>query len=144
MEKVQLIATSTFGMESIVAQEIRSLGYENLKVDNGKIALTADLEAICRLNLWLRTSDRVRLLVGEFEAKTFEELFEKTKALPWAYILPENAAFPVEGKSVKSTLFSVPHCQSIVKKAVVESLKKNTSVHGLKKQALCIKLKLPF
>ncbi|NLO89230.1 MAG: class I SAM-dependent RNA methyltransferase, partial [Clostridia bacterium] len=77
-----------------------------------------------RLNLWLRTADRVRLLMGEFEARTFEELFEKTKALPWADILPENAAFPVEGKSVKSTLFSVPDCQAIVKKAVVESMKK--------------------
>ncbi|NLO90003.1 MAG: class I SAM-dependent RNA methyltransferase, partial [Clostridia bacterium] len=84
MEKVQLIATSTFGMEALVAQEVRNLGYENIKVDNGKVTLSAGMEALCRLNLWLRTADRVRLLMGEFEARTFEELFEKTKALPWA------------------------------------------------------------
>ncbi|MCK9911291.1 THUMP domain-containing protein, partial [Microbacteriaceae bacterium K1510] len=79
--------------------------------------------AIPRANLWLRTADRIRLKIGEFAATTFDELFEKTKDLPWADWIPENATFPVEGKSVKSTLFSVPDCQAIVKKAVVESMK---------------------
>ncbi|WP_035296275.1 THUMP domain-containing class I SAM-dependent RNA methyltransferase [Brevibacillus thermoruber] len=124
MQKVELIATATFGLEAVVAQEVRALGYEDVKVDNGKVTFTADISAIPRANLWLRTADRVRLKMGEFRATTFDELFEKTKALPWSDWLPENAAFPVEGKSVKSTLFSVPDCQAIVKKAVVESLKK--------------------
>lgn len=124
MQKVELIATATFGLEAVVAQEVRALGYEDVKVDNGKVTFTADISAIPRANLWLRTADRVRLKMGEFQATTFDELFEKTKALPWSDWLPENAAFPVEGKSVKSTLFSVPDCQAIVKKAVVESLKK--------------------
>ncbi|UYZ13829.1 class I SAM-dependent RNA methyltransferase [Brevibacillus sp. WF146] len=123
MQKVELIATATFGLEAVVAQEVRALGYEDVKVDNGKVTFTADISAIPRANLWLRTADRVRLKMGEFRATTFDELFEKTKALPWSDWLPENAAFPVEGKSVKSTLFSVPDCQAIVKKAVVESLK---------------------
>lgn len=124
MQKVELIATATFGLEAVVAQEVRALGYEDVKVDNGKVTFTADISAIPRANLWLRTADRVRLKMGEFRATTFDELFEKTKALPWSDWLPENATFPVEGKSVKSTLFSVPDCQAIVKKAVVESLKK--------------------
>ncbi len=124
MDPIELIATATFGLEAIVAEELKNLGYENLTVENGRVTFEADLTALCRCNLWLRTSDRVRLKVGEFRAVTFEELFEQTKALPWAHWIPENAQFPVEGKSVKSALFSVPDCQAIVKKAVVESMKK--------------------
>ncbi|QRG67456.1 THUMP domain-containing class I SAM-dependent RNA methyltransferase [Brevibacillus choshinensis] len=123
MQKVELIATATFGLESVVAEEVKALGYTDVQVENGKVTFTADISAIPRTNLWLRTADRVRLKIGEFQASTFDELFEKTKALPWADWITEDAAFPVEGKSVKSTLFSVPDCQAIVKKAVVESLK---------------------
>ncbi|MFS0557592.1 THUMP domain-containing class I SAM-dependent RNA methyltransferase [Brevibacillus sp. 179-C9.3 HS] len=124
MQKVELIATATFGLESVVAEEVKALGYGPVQVENGKVTFTADISAIPRTNLWLRTADRVRLKIGEFKATTFDELFEKTKALPWADWITEDATFPVEGKSVKSTLFSVPDCQAIVKKAVVESLKK--------------------
>lgn len=124
MAKVELIATATFGLEAIVAQEVKNLGYPEVQVDNARVTFQADESAICRANLWLRTADRVRLKVGEFPATTFDELFEKTKALPWPEIIPGNAAFPVDGKSVKSKLFSVPDCQAIVKKAVVESMKK--------------------
>ncbi|MGD8190415.1 THUMP domain-containing class I SAM-dependent RNA methyltransferase [Brevibacillus ginsengisoli] len=124
MNKVELIATSTFGLESVVAEEVKKLGYTDLQVENGKVSFQADLSAIPRTNLWLRTSDRVRVKIGEFRATTFDELFEQTKDLPWADWIPENGTFPVEGKSVKSTLFSVSDCQAIVKKAVVESLKK--------------------
>lgn len=123
MQKVELIATATFGLESIVAEEVKNLGYEQVRVDNGKVTFCANLSAIPRANLWLRTADRVRLKLGEFRATTFDELFEQTKALPWEAWIPEDGAFPVEGKSVKSTLFSVPDCQAIVKKAVVERLK---------------------
>ncbi|MED1791252.1 class I SAM-dependent RNA methyltransferase [Brevibacillus nitrificans] len=124
MQKVELIATATFGLESVVAEEVKSLGYTDVQVENGKVTFTAEISAIARTNLWLRTADRVRLKIGEFQATTFDELFEKTKALPWADWITEDGTFPVEGKSVKSTLFSVPDCQAIVKKAVVESLKK--------------------
>ncbi|GED56889.1 class I SAM-dependent RNA methyltransferase [Brevibacillus formosus] len=124
MQKVELIATATFGLESVVAEEVKALGYGSVQVENGKVTFTADISAIPRTNLWLRTADRVRLKIGEFKATTFDELFEKTKALPWADWITEDGTFPVEGKSVKSTLFSVPDCQAIVKKAVVESLKK--------------------
>lgn len=124
MGKIKLIATAAMGLEALVAREVKDLGYEDVQVENGKIIINADEKAICRTNLWLRTADRVKLVVGEFKATTFDELFEKTKALPWAQWIPENGEFPVIGKSVKSTLFSVSDCQAIVKKAVVESMKK--------------------
>ncbi len=124
MSKLELIATSTFGLEAIVAEEIKSLGYKEVKIENGRVLFKADETAICRANLWLRTADRIRIKLGEFKAVTFDQLFENTKALPWPDILPRNAAFPVDGKSVQSTLFSISDCQAIVKKAVVESMKK--------------------
>lgn len=124
MEQLTLIATSAMGLEALVAKEVRDLGYE-AEVDNGKVIYTGDPKAICRSNLWLRTADRIKIKVGEFRAETFDELFENTKALNWGDYIPEIAEFPVTGKSVKSKLFSVPDCQSIVKKAVVENLKKH-------------------
>lgn len=125
MESVTLIATAAMGLEAIVADEVRDLGYTDVKVENGKVIFSADPSGIARANLWLRTADRVKLLVGEFEARSFEELFEGTKALPWSQYISKDAEFPVIGKSVKSTLYSVPDCQAIVKKAVVESLKES-------------------
>jgi putative N6-adenine-specific DNA methylase len=124
MGNYQLIATAAMGLEALVAKEVRSLGYD-CEVENGKVIYTGDEHAIARSNLWLRTADRVKIKVGEFKAYTFDELFEKTKALPWEKFLPEDAEFPVVGKSVKSTLFSVSDCQAIVKKAVVEKMKQH-------------------
>ncbi|MTI85443.1 MAG: class I SAM-dependent RNA methyltransferase [Firmicutes bacterium] len=123
MAKVELTATATFGLEAVVAREINVLGYENLKTENGKVTFVANEQAICRTNLWLRSADRVLVKMGEFEALSFEELFQQTKALPWDQWLPANARFPVKGKSIKSQLYSVPDCQAIVKKAIVEKMK---------------------
>lgn len=120
--KLTLVATAAMGIESLVAKEVRDLGYE-CQVENGKVTFTGDELAICRTNLWLRTADRVKIKVAEFKATTFEELFERTKAIDWARYIPENGQFPVIGKSVKSQLASVPDCQKIVKKAIVEKLK---------------------
>lgn len=123
MSNIELIATATFGLEAVVAREVKELGYENVTVENGRVTFTADPLAICRANLWLRTADRVLIKMGSFKATTFEELFQQTKALPWPDWLPVNANFPVNGKSVNSKLYSVPDCQAIVKKAVVEKMK---------------------
>lgn len=123
MNHLELIATSAFGLESVVANELKKLGYENLFVENGKVTFRADPDAIARCNLWLRSADRLLIKIGEFKAVTFTELFEQTRALPWVDWLPENAEFPVEGKSIKSQLFSVSDCQAIVKKAIVEKMK---------------------
>ncbi|UMZ75458.1 THUMP domain-containing class I SAM-dependent RNA methyltransferase [Natranaerofaba carboxydovora] len=123
MEQMNLVATSTFGLERVLADELQDLGYKDLEIENGKVNFKGDVYDICRTNLWLRTADRVKITVGEFEATSFEELFDKTYDLPWEDYIPADAHFPVEGKSVKSTLYSVPDCQKIVKKAVVEKLK---------------------
>lgn len=129
MDRVEIIATSTFGLEAVVAEELKNLGYDNLKVENGKVTFTAGIEAVCRCNLWLRTADRIRVKVGEFKAETFDALFEQTKALPWGDWIPAEANFPVDGKSIKSKLFSISDCQAIVKKAVVEKMKQRYRVN---------------
>ncbi len=124
MANYQLVATSAMGLEAIVAQEVKALGYETT-VDNSKVYFQGDETAIARANLWLRVADRVKIVVGQFPAKSFEQLFESVKALPWEKYLPVDAAFPVSGKSVKSKLFSVPDCQAITKKAIVERMKQH-------------------
>ncbi len=129
MKKYSLVATAAMGLEAIVAKEVRDLGYE-CTVDNGKVHFKGDEKAIARCNMWLRTADRVKIIVGEFRATTFDELFEKTKALNWQNYLPVNAQFPVAGKSVKSKLFSVSDCQAIVKKAIVNKLSTNYNKTG--------------
>lgn len=123
MAQIELVAVTLFGLEALAAREIRDLGYETVIVEDGRVTFKGDEMAICRSNLWLRTAERILVKLGEFEATTFEELFEKTKALPWSDWIPENAAFPVKGHSLKSKLFSVPDCQSIIKKAVVEKMR---------------------
>lgn len=117
-----MIATSPFGLEAIVKRELQDLGYPNLTVENGYVTFEGDEQALVRSNLWLRTADRVMLKIGSFHANTFDSLYEQTKALPWSDFLPMDARFPVEGRSVKSQLSSVPACQRIVKKAIVDSL----------------------
>lgn len=122
MTKFNLVATAAMGLEAIVGDEVRELGYD-AHVENGKVYFEGDKLAIARTNLWLRVADRVKIVVGTFRAKTFDQLFEGVKALDWERYLPVDANFPVSGKSVKSTLYSVPDCQAITKKAIVERLK---------------------
>jgi putative N6-adenine-specific DNA methylase len=121
--KINLIATSSFGVEAIVAGELRKLGYKDMNVKDGKVTFEAPVSAICRANLWLRCADRVFLKMGEFEAETFDQLFEGTKAIAWERWIPKDAAFPVTGSCIRSKLMSISDCQSIIKKAVVERLK---------------------
>lgn len=123
MSKLDLIASTTFGLEAVVKREVISLGFQDVKTFDGRVEFTGDESAIPKANLWLRCAGRVWLKMGEFKAVTFDELFEGAKALPWAEWIPEDGKFTVVGKSVKSTLFSVSDCQAIVKKAVVEKLK---------------------
>lgn len=119
-----LIATSTFGIESVLADELKELGYEDLTLENGKVTFQGDERDIAACNLWLRTADRVLIRVNEFKAESFEELFQGTLSVPWGDIIPENGVMHVTGKSIKSQLHSVPDCQGIVKKAVVEGMKR--------------------
>lgn len=124
MGKYTLLATATMGLEAVVGKEVKALGFENVQVENGRVRFETDEAGIAKANLWLRTADRIKLLVGEFKAVTFDELFEQTKALPWADFIDKDDEFPVLGRSVKSELFSISDCQAIAKKAIVESLKK--------------------
>ena len=121
--KLELIATATFGLEAVVKREIQDLGYKILKSEDAKITYMGDERAIVRSNLWLRSADRVLLKLGEFKALSFEELFQQTKVIAWEELIPIDGKFTVNCTSVKSKLRSVPTCQSIVKKAIVERMK---------------------
>lgn len=121
MTEYQLVATAASGIEALTGNELKKLGY-NVEVENGKAFFKGTTADIIKTNLWIRTGDRIKIVFGSFQAKTFDDLFEQTKALPWEDILPMDAAFPVSGKSHKSTLYSVPDCQAIVKKAIVDRL----------------------
>lgn len=121
MQEYQLIATAAAGIEAIVGKELRRLGYDT-RVENGRVRFTGTIRDVMVTNLWLRTADRIKIVVGEFDATTFDDLFEQTKALVWDQLLPLDAAFPVEGKSHRSQLHNVPSVQAIVKKAIAEKM----------------------
>ncbi|WP_049153788.1 THUMP domain-containing class I SAM-dependent RNA methyltransferase [Ligilactobacillus salivarius] len=117
----KLIATCAAGIESIVGNELKHLGYK-VNVENGRVRFDGDVADIAKTNLWLRTADRIKIIVGEFTAKTFEELFQGVEGLNWEDFLPLDAEFPVAGKSQKSTLHNVPSVQAITKKAIVTKM----------------------
>ena len=124
MEKFELIAPCHFGMEAVLKREILDLGYEITKVEDGKVTFEADAQGIADANIFLRSTERILLKVAEVKAETFDELFEKTKALPWENYIPKDGKFWVaKANSVKSKLFSPSDIQSIMKKAIVERLK---------------------
>ena len=122
MNNIKLAAISAFGLESIVQRELKDLGYENITTDNGWMYFDAEIQDICKTNIHLRCADRIMLVMGQFEALSFEELFDKTYELPWENWITKNGKFTVKGRSVKSKLYSTPDCQAIVKKAVSKKL----------------------
>ncbi|MBQ8953775.1 MAG: class I SAM-dependent RNA methyltransferase, partial [Clostridia bacterium] len=122
---MQWIANTAFGLEGQTNKDLKRLGIENTQPQStGGVLFEADGAQAFAANLWLRCADRVMLVVGRFEARTFDSLFEQVKALPWEDYLPRDAAFPIRAHCARSTLMSPSDCQSIVKKAVVERLKK--------------------
>ena len=120
--KFPLVATCLFGLEHLLGEEIDALGYDRISTIDGRVTFWGDEEAVTLSNVFLRFAERVYIKVGSFRAESFEELFEGTRALPWADFIGKNDAFPVKGHSIKSKLFSIPDCQAIIKKAVVKSL----------------------
>jgi 23S rRNA (guanine2445-N2)-methyltransferase / 23S rRNA (guanine2069-N7)-methyltransferase len=126
-----LIATSAFGLEAVVVHELAALGYEAKVARPGRIAFAADLDAVARTNLWLRSADRVLIQLAEFAARDFDALFDTVRGLPWEDWLYPDAAIPVRGRSRKSQLSSVPACQRTVKKAIVERLLASAPVISL-------------
>lgn len=123
MEEITLIATAKFGLEMLVKQELQALGYEKLRVANGRIEIDATVADIPKLNIWLRCADRVQLKMAQFKAKDFDELFEQTKAVAWEQWITVDGKFTVNATAVKSQIKSERSTQSIVKKAVVDRLK---------------------
>ena len=119
---MELVATCLFGLEKLLGEEIDKLGYKRLDTMDGRVTFEGDAGAVARANINLRCAERIFIKVGSFEARTFTDLFEGTKSLPWENYIGRLDAFPVKGHSIKSALFSIPDCQSIVKKAVVNRL----------------------
>lgn len=123
MNKIKLVAPCLFGVESVAADEFRRMGFEDITTENGRVLLSGDFNMLARANICSRFAERIMINVGEFTAVTFTELFEGVKALPWEDYIGRDDAFPVNGWSINSQLFSIPDCQSIIKKAIVERLK---------------------
>ncbi len=127
--RLEIIVPCHFGLEAVLKKEIYDLGYEILKVEDGRVTFEGDAEAVCRANIFLRTAERVLVKAGEFTAETFDELFEGIKAIPWEDYIPKDGRFWVtKASSIKSKLFSPSDIQSIVKKAMVERLKQHYHV----------------
>ena len=127
-EKLEFVAVCMFGLEKFTADEISALGYEKTAVIDGRVSFLGDISAVARCNIWLRYAERLYLKLGEFEALSFDELFEGTKNLPWERWIGKDDMFPVKGHSIKSKLESIPDCQKIIKKAVADRL---FSKHGV-------------
>lgn len=125
------VAPCYFGTESVAGFEIRRLGAENVEVSDGRIRFEGGVDLIAAANINVRSVERVMMLLASYKAVTFDELFDGVYAIPWEELLPADAAFPVKGSSLSSTLSSVPACQSIVKKAIVKRLQKGHGVNTL-------------
>ena len=120
--KLTLVATCLFGLEHMLGEEIEALGYEKIKTIDGRVTFLGDEEAVALSNVFLRYAERVYISLGSFPAMTFDELYRGTRSLPWGEFIGSKDAFPVKGHAIKSQLHSIPDCQSIVKKAVVDSM----------------------
>ena len=123
MSKINLVAPCLFGIEKIAADEFRRMGFEDIVTENGRVLLSGEHNMLARANIFSRFAERILINVGEFSAVTFTELFDGVKSLPWENFIGKDDAFPVNGWSINSQLFSIPDCQSIIKKAIVERLK---------------------
>ena len=129
MENIKMIAPCLFGVESIAADEFKRMGFESVTAENGRVLLEGDSNMLARANINSRFAERILINMGQFTATTFTELFDGVKALPWERFIGKKDAFPVNGSSISSVLHSIPDCQSIIKKAIVDRL---SSKYGIK------------
>lgn len=140
--KLEIIAATTFGLEAVAKREIEALGYKILRAEDGKITFIGDERAVARANLWLRTADRVQIKMAEFEALEFEDLFQQVKAIAWEEWIPPEGKFIINGSSVKSKLSSVPACQSVAEKAIVEKLRECYGIEHFEKSGALYDIKI--
>ena len=139
--KLNFTAPCLFGVESIAAGELQRLGIENVKAENGRVSFSGDMNTLARANICSRYLERICINVGEFEATSFEALFEGVKALPWENFIGRYDAFPVNGYSLNSALFSIPDCQAITKKAIVERLKSKYHINWFEETGVEVKIR---
>ena len=139
-EKTEYVATCLFGLEKMLGEEITSLGYTREETIDGRVTFFGDIAAAARCNIRLRTAERLFIKVGDFEAPTFDALYEGVRALPWEEKIAKNCAFPVSGHSIKSKLFSIPDCQSIVKKAIVDRLRDKYGIYRFPEDGAKVKI----
>jgi len=143
MSRYELVAPCHFGLEAVLKREITDLGYDVTKVEDGRVTFEGDEEAICRINIFSRTAERILIKIGSFHAETYEELFQGTKALPWEDFIPADGKFWVaKAASVKSKLFSPSDIQSIMKKAMVEKLKETYHVNWFAEDGLSFPIRV--
>ena len=143
MRKFELIAPCHFGMEAILKREIIDLGYDITEVSDGRVTFFGDEEALCRANIFLRSAERILIKIGSFHAETFEELFQGTQNISWEDYIPVDGKFWVaKAGSVKSKLFSSSDIQSIMKKAMVERLKKIYNVSWFSEEGKSLPLRV--
>ena len=132
----EMVATCLFGLEHLLGEEIDAIGGRRIETIDGRITFAGNEETLARANLSLRCAERIFLRMGSFPAHSFEDLFEGTRALPWEQLVGRNDAFPVKGHAIKSKLFSVPDCQSIVKKAIADRLGSAYGVRWLPEEGI--------
>lgn len=142
MENIKLIATTNFGLEAVTKRELLDLGYENIKTMDGKIEIEGALSDIPKLNLRLRTAERILLLIDKFEATTFEELFDKVYEINWTDYIAEEDNFIIQGRSRNSKLFSISDCQRITEKAIIEKLKTKYKTSWFEKSGPRVKIEV--
>lgn len=125
------IATCLFGIEKILSREIEALGYKIVETTDGRVTFEGPIDAVARANIWLRTAEKVYILMDTFKVMSFEDLFTGVKKLPWEEWIGKNCKFPVTGHALRSQLHSVPDCQKIAKKAIVERLRSAYGIEGM-------------
>lgn len=131
MDSIQFCAPCLFGVEGVLADELRRMGAEDVMAENGRVRFSGGFEMLARANIGSRYAERIQVMIGNFAARSFEELFQGVKALPWERWIDKTAAFPVKGWSLNSALHSVPDCQSIIKKAIADRLGARYGLHWL-------------
>ncbi len=141
MSEYKYVAPCLFGVEGICAFELERMGAKNVKAENGRVNFEGDLNILARANINSRYAERIMINVGEFEAESFEELFQGVKALPWENFIGKDDAFPVNGHSINSALHSIPDCQSIIKKAIVERLKSKYNISWFNETGVELKIR---
>ena len=142
MENIKMIAPCLFGVESIAADEFRRMGFESVTAENGRVLLEGDFNMLARANINSRFAERILINMGQFHATTFTELFDGVKALPWEQFIGRDDAFPVSnGSSINSALFSIPDCQSIIKKAIVDRLSDKYGIKWFKETGAEFKIR---